>query len=193
MDPHLPQDGRLRVGQWATGNVGAQALRAILDHPDLRLVGVLVHDRAKVGRDAGELCGTEAPTGVCATAEIADILAAQPDCVLYIPRLFDADQVCALLAAGIDVAGRSCFRSVWYCRAAPAPGWTTRETGWHLTVAGETPVELFLRYDAEPDRLAAVSPRYAANRAVNAVTALRAAPPGIRTTRDLPAPATRFC
>lgn len=33
-----------RVIQWGTGNVGLFALRAILDHPDLELAGVWVHD-----------------------------------------------------------------------------------------------------------------------------------------------------
>ena len=46
-----------RVVQWSTGSVGASALRAIIEHPDLELVGVVVSDPAKEGRDAGELCG----------------------------------------------------------------------------------------------------------------------------------------
>jgi len=32
-----------RVIQWSTGNVGTLALRCILGHPELELVGVLVH------------------------------------------------------------------------------------------------------------------------------------------------------
>ena len=52
-----------RVVQWATGSVGASAFRAIVEHPDLDLVGVLVSDPTKDGRDAGELCGAP-PTGV---------------------------------------------------------------------------------------------------------------------------------
>ena len=33
-----------KVVQWATGSVGRTALRRIIDHPDLQLVGLLVHD-----------------------------------------------------------------------------------------------------------------------------------------------------
>ena len=58
---------RYRVVQWATGSVGASALRAIIEHPDLELVGVLVFDPEKEGRDAGELCGV-GETGVLADA-----------------------------------------------------------------------------------------------------------------------------
>ena len=57
----------LRVFQWATGNSGTRSLRAVIEHPDLELVGVHVHAGDKVGKDAGELCGA-GPTGV----EMAD-------------------------------------------------------------------------------------------------------------------------
>src|SRR6478752_2704090 len=53
----------LRVVQWSTGNVGRQALAAVLDHPELALVGLFAFDPAKVGTDAGVLCG-RAPVGV---------------------------------------------------------------------------------------------------------------------------------
>lgn len=41
------------VLQWATGAVGREALRGILDHPDLELVGVKVYSADKDGVDAG--------------------------------------------------------------------------------------------------------------------------------------------
>ena len=64
----------LRVVQWATGNIGTRSLRAVIEHPDLELVGVHVHADDKVGKDAGELCGA-GPTGVLATGSIDDVLA----------------------------------------------------------------------------------------------------------------------
>ena len=66
-----------RVVQWATGSVGASALRAIIEHPDLELVGVVVSDPAKEGRDAGELCGV-GPTGVVATRDIEACSGSRP-------------------------------------------------------------------------------------------------------------------
>ncbi|MFI9412484.1 dihydrodipicolinate reductase [Nocardia gamkensis] len=350
MDPnrrphgHDATRGPYRVIQWATGGVGAHALRAVLDHPDLALVGVRVHDPAKAGVDAGVLCGSGRTTGVAATADVDEILALGADCVLYMPRLFDVDDVCRLLVAGVNVvtthgdlrhpdtvdpeicarieaacwfggasilstgiapgfvtetlpvalssvqrridrltieesvdlarpgtsrllvetmgfgtapapfdeqrlahathtfgpslrlvadavrlpldafevvgevalaerdvplefttlaagtvaaqritvSGRGGgrvllrLRSTWYCTCALRPGWPVRETGWHVAINGETPIEMDLRYPVDPSRMSAMSPRYAANRAVNAVTYLCAAPPGIRTTLDLP-------
>ena len=86
----------LRVVQWATGNIGGRSLRGVIDHPDLELVGVHVYDEAKVGVDAGDLCERPA-TGVTATAALDDVLQRSPDCVLYMARALDADEVCRLL------------------------------------------------------------------------------------------------
>lgn len=92
----------MKVVQWATGNIGTRSLAAVIDHPSLELVGLLVHNPEKVGRDAGELCGT-APTGVIATARRDDIVALGADCVLHMPRSLNVDDVCALLAGGSNV------------------------------------------------------------------------------------------
>jgi 4-hydroxy-tetrahydrodipicolinate reductase len=72
----------LRVVHWGTGSTGIHGLRAIIEHPDLELVGLHVHSADKVGRDAGELCGL-APAGVVATADLAATLALGADCLSY--------------------------------------------------------------------------------------------------------------
>ncbi|HEX2212870.1 MAG TPA: hypothetical protein VHH12_05355 [Mycobacterium sp.] len=69
----------LRVVQWATGNIGRKALRGIIEHPAMTLAGVHVYDPAKVGRDAGELCGVDS-VGVRATGRLEDVLAVSADC-----------------------------------------------------------------------------------------------------------------
>jgi hypothetical protein len=92
----------LRVVQWATGNIGTRSLRAVIEHPDLELVGVHVHAADKVGKDAGELCGA-GPTGVLATGSIDDVLALGADCVLYMPQGCDVDDVCRILASGTNI------------------------------------------------------------------------------------------
>jgi 4-hydroxy-tetrahydrodipicolinate reductase len=71
--------------QWATGNTGQRALREVIRHPDLDLVGVRVYDPAKHGIDAGELCG-EGRTGVTASTDRAAILGLKADCAVYMPR-----------------------------------------------------------------------------------------------------------
>jgi 2,4-diaminopentanoate dehydrogenase len=93
---------RYRVVQWATGNVGSRALRRVIEHPGLQLVGVYVHSDAKVGVDAGALCGI-APVGIYATHDIDAILSSKPDCVLYMPHVLDADELCRLLESGANV------------------------------------------------------------------------------------------
>lgn len=94
---------RLRIAQWGTGNVGLRALRAIIEHPLMELVALRVYAEAKAGRDAGELCGLP-PLGIAATRDLADVIAARPDCVVYLPDRVEADDLCRLLSAGINVA-----------------------------------------------------------------------------------------
>ncbi|MFF6804058.1 dihydrodipicolinate reductase [Streptomyces sp. NPDC012616] len=344
MQRSADHDQPLRVVQWATGTIGARSLRAVLDHPRMVLSGVHVHSPGKSGRDAGELCGAD-PTGVTTTHRLDDILALGADCVLYMPRVTDLDEVCALLAAGVNVvattggfhhpagmdpavrnrveeacerggaslhdtgsspgfiteavplvlasvqrrlenltiheyadlsrrdspellfdimgfgrepaasfdegrlvhiegsfgpslrlvadalglpldsvevrgecAAAACttdvaagvlragtvaaqrmtlsglregrtlleFQATWYCTGDLDPAWELRPTGWHLTVDGDAPLGIDMRFPVPLERLAAVSPGYTAHRAVNAVPAVCAAAPGIRTTVDLP-------
>ncbi|MET7774433.1 MULTISPECIES: NAD(P)H-dependent amine dehydrogenase family protein [Streptomyces] len=334
---------QLRVVQWASGNIGSRALRAVLEHPDLTLAGLYAHTPEKAGRDAGELCGL-GPTGVIATHDIDEIVALGADCVLYMPRACDMDEVCRLLASGANVvttrgefhraasldpavrerveaaceSGKSSihstgsspgfitealplalssvqrrldgltieefadlsqrdspgllfdvmgfgkppaeyderrlsvvrdsfgpslhlvadtlsipldsveaegevataprpvhiaagtlrpgtvaaqritvsglrggrpllrFRATWYCTTDLDRAWDVRATGWHVTVDGDAPLDIDLRFPVPLDRMAAMSPSYTANRAVNAVPVLCEASPGIRTTADLP-------
>ena len=68
---------------WGTGNVGRAAIRAVTAHPLLRLAAVLVHDPAKVGRDAGDLAGMDRSLGVLATDDVGVVLAAGPGALVY--------------------------------------------------------------------------------------------------------------
>ena len=95
------------VGPVSGGPVGhgehrAALLRAVVEHPDLELVGVYVYSEAKAGRDAGDLCGV-APTGVVATRDVEAVLASKPDCVLYMADRVDTDVLCRLLESGANV------------------------------------------------------------------------------------------
>ncbi|HET6734106.1 dihydrodipicolinate reductase [Mycobacterium sp.] len=338
-----PNPLRYRVVQWATGTIGRYALRAIIEHPHMVLAGVYVHGVDKVGRDAGELCGTTS-TGVMTTNSLDDIVDLRPDCVLYMPSVLDLAEVCRLLASGINVVTtcgtfhhppsldpdigakvqRACdlggasihstgsspgfiteaiplvltsiqrridgltideyadlsqrnspellfdvmgfgrpagvfeqfradylrssfgpslrlvadaiglpldaveasgelatastdttiaagtlpagstaaqritiaglragktllqFRATWYCTTDFEPAWDVRDTGWHVSVDGDAPLEVDIRMPIPLDRMAAVTPAYTANRAVNALPYVCSAGPGIHTTFDLP-------
>lgn len=335
---------RHRVVQWATGNIGRRALREVIRHPDLDLVGVLVYDPAKDGVDAGELCG-EPSTGVHATTDVATVRALDADCVLYMPQHLVVDDVVALLESGKNVvttrgelfafgqrlepeqrervrkacvtggtsvfstgsspgfitdalpfallsmqrhvelieideyanlsrrdspqllfdlmgfgrpvesydprraqyllgefgpalgelaeaAGRPVdewraegsvagaradttivagtiaagtvaaqrnsivgtsggkdvvrFTSNWYCTEAVEPAWTLRPTGWRVRVRGDAPFEVELPFPVPVEDLNDWTPAYTANRPVNAIPYVVAAPPGILSARDLP-------
>ena len=100
-----------RVVQWSTGKVGVRALAAILDNPNLELVGVWVHSPSKVGRDAGELVGRP-PCGVVATDDVDALLALGADVVCYTAtgelRPSEAlDDICRILASGANVVSSS--------------------------------------------------------------------------------------
>ncbi len=101
-----------RVVQWSTGNVGVYALRAIVNHPELELVGLIVSNPDKAGKDASEFADVDGPTGVLATTDIDAALALKPDCVCYTAaaehRMFEAaaDQA-RILEAGINVVSSS--------------------------------------------------------------------------------------
>lgn len=335
---------KIRVVQWATGNIGTRSLRATIDHPQLELVGLLVHSEEKAGRDAGELCGAS-PTGVIATRDVEAILGLRPDCVLYMADRVDPDAICRLLESGanvvatraefhrperidpetreriesacarggsslhstgsspgfitealpivltslqrrlgcytideyadmssrdspemifdllrfgsdpahfdasvmaeherrsfgpsleliaeavglpldavesrgevavarrdveiaagrieagtvaalrFDVAGlrggetRFRFRASWYLTTEIDPAWELGATGWRVRVDGDAPLDVGITFPVAPEDYAATSPGYTAHRAVNAVPAVVAAEPGIRTTIDLP-------
>jgi 2,4-diaminopentanoate dehydrogenase len=334
---------RLRVVQWATGNIGSRSLRHVIEHPALELAGVYVTSAAKAGVDAGQLAGLPA-TGVLATTSAEEVVALGADCVLYMPAACDVGEVARLLASGSNIVttrgefhhpasmdpaarlaveeacaeggtsihstgsspgfisealpivlasiqrrlttltineyadlsrrdspdllfnvmgfGRQpadfdprrfgygavafgpslrmtaealglpldevtstgevavaagdltiaagvvkagtvaaqrmtvtgsrrgqpvvCFAASWYCGTDLDPAWTVRETGWNVYVDGDAPLDVDIRFPFPLERMGEMTPGYTANRAVNAIPYVVAAPPGIRTTADLP-------
>lgn len=330
--------------QWATGNIGSRSLRAVIEHPDFELAGLWVSSPAKVGQDAGTLCGTT-PTGIVATNSVDQMVETPADCVLYMRQGTDIDELCRLLASGKNVVttrgdfhhpgsmdravrakieaacargGSSIhstgsspgfvtealvfpllslsrrldcltidefadmesrdspdlifkvmgygvpmgafdpmkveyvkhdfaaslaqvaeaagiaierwqafgenaaaiedtpiaagliargtvaaqritiegvrdgqpvlrFRANWYCaRNIDQPSWELRESGWRIRVEGDTLLDVSITFPVAPEDYAAFTPGLTGHRAVNAVPAVCAAAPGIRTTADLP-------
>ena len=91
-----------RIIQWGTGAVGKHAMRAVMDDPDMKLVGVKVYSEGKVGQDAGALCDSR-PCGVKAVLTREELPLDDADCVLYMPMQPDYDEIAALLRAGVHV------------------------------------------------------------------------------------------
>jgi hypothetical protein len=120
----MTQKRTYKVIQWATGTVGVHAVPAIAAHPDLELAGLWVHSDAKVGRDAGEICGV-APVGVAATNDSEALLASDADCVCYMAhsdvRPHEViEDLARMLASGKNVVNTS-FVPLLYPKAA-GPG-----------------------------------------------------------------------
>jgi 4-hydroxy-tetrahydrodipicolinate reductase len=84
------------------------------------------------------------------------------------------------------------FRANWYCSKDIEPTWDLRETGWRLTVEGDAPLDVEIRFPIPLDRMGETTPGYTAHRAVNAIAVVCEAAPGIRTTVDLPQVVARF-
>jgi 4-hydroxy-tetrahydrodipicolinate reductase len=71
-----------KVIVWGTGVVGKLVIRELLDHPEFELAGVIVHDPAKDGVDAGELIGGK-PCGIRASTDVRSGLDVEADAVAY--------------------------------------------------------------------------------------------------------------
>jgi len=113
-----------RVVVWGTGNAGRPAIRAVAAHADLELVGVVVSNPAKVGRDAGELAFIE-PLGVRATDDQGVAHDTAVDAVVYTatadtrPDAAFADLL-GCLEAGANVVSTS-FYPLLHPPSAPLP------------------------------------------------------------------------
>jgi hypothetical protein len=104
---------KTRVIQWATGPVGAAALRETISSPDLELVGLWVHGADKIGKDAGEIAGLP-PTGVIATNDKASLIDLEADVVLHAAaNSFGVEEsiedIIALLHSGKTVISTTSF------------------------------------------------------------------------------------
>lgn len=114
----------IRVAQIGTGNVGAHALKALITNPAFELTGVWVSSESKAGKDAGELVGLDVRTGVTATTDLDEVLAAKPDCAVYTAmadnRLMEAlEDYRRILAAGVNVVGSGPVFLQWPWQVIP--------------------------------------------------------------------------
>ncbi|MFC0206355.1 NAD(P)H-dependent amine dehydrogenase family protein [Novosphingobium soli] len=78
------------------------------------------------------------------------------------------------------------FRANWYVTTDIDDDWDLRESGWRITTEGDTPVKVDIYFPVAAEDYAAYTPGLTAHRPVNAIPAVCAAEPGIRTTVELP-------
>lgn len=103
-----------RVVHCGTGVTGKCGLNALLNQPGIELVGHLVFDPAKVGKDSGDLCDAGRKTGVLATNDIDALIALKPDYLNYFgdaQTKFDSSYqiILKFLEAGINVGTPSIY------------------------------------------------------------------------------------
>ena len=101
----------IRIFQWASGTVGRNAMTAVNERDGLELIGLHVESPDKAGRDAGEIAGI-GKLGIAATTDPQTVLDSGADLVIHAPLASlvygddpeaDVEDICALLAAGINV------------------------------------------------------------------------------------------
>ena len=94
--------GKIRVAQAYTGPIGSEIIRRLAGHPQMELVGVLVHSQEKASRDSGEVART-APNGVRTTLSLDEIIALKPDGIFWSGSEFDVPAYAKILSAGINL------------------------------------------------------------------------------------------
>ncbi len=103
---------KYKVIQWTTGGVGREMVAAMVNHPDLEMVGLYAYSEEKVGKDAGTLSEI-APIGIKATNNIDELLALKADCVSYNPLWPDIDEMCRILESGTNMVTCASFINGW--------------------------------------------------------------------------------
>lgn len=78
------------------------------------------------------------------------------------------------------------FSAHWYVTTDLEPAWDLGPTGWRVQVRGDAPLAVDLAFPIPVEDLGSFTPAYTANRPVNAIAPVCAAPPGILSTADLP-------
>ena len=78
------------------------------------------------------------------------------------------------------------FRGCWYLTHDLDPAWALHDSGWHVRVEGDAPLDVSIRFPVSEEDYPAMTPGLTAHRPVNAVPYVVAAAPGIRTSAELP-------
>jgi 2,4-diaminopentanoate dehydrogenase len=82
------------------------------------------------------------------------------------------------------------FEAIWYVatdiETLDGEDWNLRDSGWRVTVEGDTPLLVDIHFPVPEEHYAAFTPNLTAHRPVNAIRAVCEARPGFVTTVDLP-------
>ncbi|WP_244970780.1 hypothetical protein [Gordonia jinghuaiqii] len=116
INPETSPDRPYRIAVWGPGEVGGAVIRAAVADPRMEVVGALVHNRKKDGRDIGELVRID-PIGVTATRDRDAIKELDADCVVLTPAPAAVikgldDDVIDLLESGTNVVATAAYHNV---------------------------------------------------------------------------------
>ena len=176
-----------------------EPLAARLAAPALRADGV--RQAACVVQPAARGSTSSASSGrrsACSPRPRVDRSTSGPAPARSRPRAHATSILAGELAAGSVAAQRTTivgtsagdevvrFTANWYCTDDVEPAWDLRPTGWRVRVRGDAPFDVDLTFPIPLDDLGSFTPAYTANRPVNAIPYVCAAPPGILATADLP-------
>lgn len=82
------------------------------------------------------------------------------------------------------------FTANWYVTTdiitPDGTAWDLRDSGWHVVVNGDVPLDVAITYPVAPEDYAEMTPGLTAHRPLNIVPYICAAAPGIRTSVELP-------
>ncbi|PAU86061.1 dihydrodipicolinate reductase [Pseudomonas sp. WN033] len=105
----------LRIVVCYTGSVGSEVARLVVKNPAFELVGVLVHNSDKEGKDVGDIVGIE-PVGVKATRDVEALVALQADVAAWHGLTWQPEVIARFLRAGTGVYSNI---GGWHLPSAP--------------------------------------------------------------------------
>lgn len=111
----------MRVIQYGVGSIGAKIVRLLLEKQDVRLVGAVDSDPAKVGRDLGRVIGAAQDLGINIAAETTQALRTKADVVIHSTSSCLADvekQILDCIEAGLSIIS-TCEELVYPFRKYP--------------------------------------------------------------------------
>lgn len=96
-----------RIGLCGLGSIGKAVARLLVDHRSgFEIVGAITKDPADIGRPLGEVVGSGRSHDLVVGEELADLIAAEPDVIVFATGSFLADTVddiVQIAEAGVDV------------------------------------------------------------------------------------------
>lgn len=97
----------LRVGICGLGSIGSAAARLLLDHREgVEIVAAATKEEEAIGRSLGEVVGAENTGGPQISDDLAEVIAAEPDTIVYATGSFlsqTVEDIVAVAQAGIDL------------------------------------------------------------------------------------------